>query len=266
MMVAFYVGCGMSLIGAAFAPSLSGLGDRAVRARHIRGDLSSGRHRDDHRERHPARPHARVQRRVRQSRRLACRRHHRAADRGACPGAAPSWCLACVRRDRRGLFLARSRRDRARGRAQHFARRFAFPRRSRRRSSGCSWWSRSAPGWFSTPLSVALPKIVDERVGNDISLVAVGGLTTAVFMCGAIAQITVGRLVERFPLHMLFAIIAVMQFAGVVWAAYASGSRCCSRSLSPWRRSTARSRSTIWSSPATPPMPGAAASMPCAIS
>ena len=75
---------------------------------------------------------------------------------------------------------------------------------------------------FNT-ISISLPKIVDERVGNGISLVVVGGLTTAVFLCGAVAQITVGRLVERFPLHILFAISAVMQFAGVVWAAYATG-------------------------------------------
>jgi MFS family permease len=75
---------------------------------------------------------------------------------------------------------------------------------------------------FNT-ISVSLPKIVDERVGNDISLIAVGGLTTAVFLCGALAQITVGRLVERFPLHILFAALAIMQFGGVVWAAYASG-------------------------------------------
>jgi MFS family permease len=75
---------------------------------------------------------------------------------------------------------------------------------------------------FNT-ISVALPKIVDERVGNGISLVLVGGLTTAVFLCGAVAQITVGRLVERIPPHILFAAIAIMQFTGVVWAAYASG-------------------------------------------
>jgi MFS family permease len=75
---------------------------------------------------------------------------------------------------------------------------------------------------FNT-ISISLPKIVDERVGNGISLIMVGGLTTAVFLCGAVAQITVGRLVERFPLHVLFAISAVMQFTGVVWAAYASG-------------------------------------------
>ena len=75
---------------------------------------------------------------------------------------------------------------------------------------------------FNT-ISVALPKIVDERVVGGISLVEVVGLTTAVFLCGAVAQITVGRLVERFPLHILFAISAVAQFAGVIWSAHASG-------------------------------------------
>src|SRR5690348_9787258 len=75
---------------------------------------------------------------------------------------------------------------------------------------------------FNT-ISVALPKIVDEGVGNGISLVLVGGLTTAVFLCGAVAQITVGRLVERIAPHILFAAVAVMQFSGVVWSAYASG-------------------------------------------
>jgi MFS family permease len=74
---------------------------------------------------------------------------------------------------------------------------------------------------FNT-LSVALPKIVDERVA-DISLIAVGGLTTAVFICGAIAQLAVGRLAERIAPHVLFAATAGMQFVGVVWAAYANG-------------------------------------------
>jgi MFS family permease len=74
---------------------------------------------------------------------------------------------------------------------------------------------------FNT-ISVALPKIVDERIGG-ISLMLVGGLTTAVFLCGAVAQITVGRLVERIQPHILFAAITIMQFTGVVWSAYASG-------------------------------------------
>ena len=75
---------------------------------------------------------------------------------------------------------------------------------------------------FNT-LSVALPKIVDERVGRGISLLEIGGLTTAVFICGAIAQLAIGRLVEYFRLHVLFATLAVMQFAGVLWTAYATG-------------------------------------------
>jgi hypothetical protein len=42
-------------------------------------------------------------------------------------------------------------------------------------------------------------------------------------MCGALAQLTIGRLVDKFPLHLLFASVAVLQFAGVVWIVYASG-------------------------------------------
>jgi MFS family permease len=72
-------------------------------------------------------------------------------------------------------------------------------------------------------VTVALPKIVDERLGLDLSLVLVGGVATLIFLCGALAQFTVGRLVERFPLHLLFAAIALLQLAGVAWVAYASG-------------------------------------------
>jgi MFS family permease len=73
---------------------------------------------------------------------------------------------------------------------------------------------------FNT-ISVALPKIVDERL--DVPLVLVGGVATAVFMCGALAQLAVGRLVEWIAPHILFAIMAFLQFVGVVWAAYAQG-------------------------------------------
>lgn len=77
-------------------------------------------------------------------------------------------------------------------------------------------------GMVFNTLSVALPKIVDERIPG-ISLITVGGLTTVVFLCGAIAQLTVGRLVERFPVHILFAAAAILQFIGVMWTVYASG-------------------------------------------
>jgi MFS family permease len=72
-------------------------------------------------------------------------------------------------------------------------------------------------------VSVALPKIVDERLGKDVPLIIVGGLATAVFMCGALAQLLVGRLVEKIPPHILLAIVVAMGFLGIVWATYASG-------------------------------------------
>jgi MFS family permease len=75
---------------------------------------------------------------------------------------------------------------------------------------------------FNT-LTVALPKIIDERIGSEISLAFVGGISTAVFLCGALAQLTVGRVVERYPLHIVFAVVAALQFVGVIWVAYASG-------------------------------------------
>jgi MFS family permease len=71
--------------------------------------------------------------------------------------------------------------------------------------------------------TVALPKVLDERLGSGLSLVLVGGVATVIFMCGALAQLAIGRLVERFPLHVLFATVAFLQFVGVAWTAYATG-------------------------------------------
>ena len=75
---------------------------------------------------------------------------------------------------------------------------------------------------FNT-ISIALPKIVDERLGEGVPLLAVGSLATAVFMCGAVAQIVVGRLVEYIKPYQLFAVIVTLQFLGILWAANASG-------------------------------------------
>lgn len=70
---------------------------------------------------------------------------------------------------------------------------------------------------------IALPKIVDERLGSDVPLIAVGGLATAVFLCGAVAQLAVGRMVERMPPHLLFPLTVALQFIGVAWTVHASG-------------------------------------------
>ncbi len=71
--------------------------------------------------------------------------------------------------------------------------------------------------------TIALPKMLDERLGSGLSLVVVGGVASVIFMCGALAQLAMGRLVERFPLHLLFAAVAFVQFVGILWTAYAGG-------------------------------------------
>jgi MFS family permease len=75
---------------------------------------------------------------------------------------------------------------------------------------------------FNT-VTIALPKVIDERIGSDISLVAVGGIATVVFLFGAVAQFTVGRVLDRHPPHLVFAAVALLQFIGVIWVAYATG-------------------------------------------
>ena len=56
-------------------------------------------------------------------------------------------------------------------------------------------------------LTIALPKIVDEGIAALVPLVLVGSIATAVLVCGALAQLTVGRLVERVPPHVIFAVV-----------------------------------------------------------
>lgn len=72
-------------------------------------------------------------------------------------------------------------------------------------------------------LTIALPKIVDERLSRDLPLLFVGGIATAVLVCGALAQLTVGRLVEWVPPHVIFAIVTGVGFLGNLWAAHAGG-------------------------------------------
>jgi MFS family permease len=72
-------------------------------------------------------------------------------------------------------------------------------------------------------LTIALPKIIDEKLAENVPLALAGGVATAVLVCGGIAQLCVGRLVERFSPHMLFAAITALGFAGNLWAAFAGG-------------------------------------------
>jgi MFS family permease len=72
-------------------------------------------------------------------------------------------------------------------------------------------------------ITVIIPKVIDARVGDGIPLTLVGFLATAVFLCGALAQLSIGRLVDRFRPHYLLAGVAIAQFIGVVLLNYAVG-------------------------------------------
>ncbi len=72
-------------------------------------------------------------------------------------------------------------------------------------------------------LTIALPKIVDERLTTHMPLLLVGSIATAVLICGGISQLFVGRLVERFALHTLFAVITGIGFFANLGAAYFEG-------------------------------------------
>jgi MFS family permease len=72
-------------------------------------------------------------------------------------------------------------------------------------------------------MTIAIPKIVDERMTAQIPLVLIGSVATGVLLFGGIAQLVVGRLVSRFAPHVLFAVIGLLQVAGIVWAYFATG-------------------------------------------
>ena len=79
---------------------------------------------------------------------------------------------------------------------------------------GCFILIALTAGLIFNAVTVALPKIVEERVGQDMSIASVGRLATAVFICGALAQLAIGRLVERIPPHLLLVVIVVIGLVG----------------------------------------------------
>jgi sugar phosphate permease len=78
-------------------------------------------------------------------------------------------------------------------------------------------------GLVFNAITIMLPKLVEQRALMGSPLVMVGGLATAVFLCGGLAQFMMGRAVERLAPHVIMSIIAVLQVVGVLLALYTSG-------------------------------------------
>jgi MFS family permease len=78
-------------------------------------------------------------------------------------------------------------------------------------------------GLVFNALTITLPKIVDARIGRDVSIGLVGSLATGVFLCGAVAQVAMGRLVERVAPHLVMSGIAVTQLVAMLLVTHLSG-------------------------------------------
>ena len=80
-----------------------------------------------------------------------------------------------------------------------------------------------AGGLVFNIVTVAMPKIVDEKLATDVPLTLIGSVATFVLLFGGAAQLTVGRLVSIYPPHILFVAIGVIQVLGLAWATVAGG-------------------------------------------
>ncbi len=72
-------------------------------------------------------------------------------------------------------------------------------------------------------VTIAMPKVIDEKLGYPLPLALTGSITTVIFICGALTQITIGRLIDRFELPALFVGLSVLQPVGLVLAATTTG-------------------------------------------
>jgi MFS family permease len=71
--------------------------------------------------------------------------------------------------------------------------------------------------------TIALPKVIDERLGAALPLSAIGTLATFVFVLGALTQLTVGRLIDRIDLPKIFVGLSLLQPVGFALAAATFG-------------------------------------------
>jgi MFS family permease len=80
-----------------------------------------------------------------------------------------------------------------------------------------------AGGMTFNVTTIALPKVLDERLGLALPLTLTGSLATLVFVFGALTQLLMGQLVDRFTLPTIFVGLAVLQPLGLGLAAMSTG-------------------------------------------
>jgi MFS family permease len=71
--------------------------------------------------------------------------------------------------------------------------------------------------------TIALPKIIDEQLGLDLPMVVTGSLATGVFLFGALTQLLMGHLIDRYTLPIIFVGLSLLQPLGLGLAALSTG-------------------------------------------
>lgn len=80
-----------------------------------------------------------------------------------------------------------------------------------------------AGGMTFNVTTISLPKVVDERLGLTLPLAVTGSIATAVFMFGALTQLAIGYVVDRFSLQSIFVAVSLFQPIGLCLAAATTG-------------------------------------------
>ncbi|MFQ5955079.1 MAG: MFS transporter [Kiloniellales bacterium] len=98
------------------------------------------------------------------------------------------------------------------------------PRNARLRAFGVLAVSTVVGGLIFHAMTIGLPKVFDERMGDiaDTTL-GIGGLVSVIYAIAAFAQIAVGWLIDRYPLKPVFVIVVSLQVPLFVAAAWLSG-------------------------------------------
>ena len=79
-------------------------------------------------------------------------------------------------------------------------------------------------GLVFNAFTLLIPKLMQERLAGDPSLLPLAGVAaTVATLCGAVTQLTVGRLIDRMTLKSLFIPLAVVLVPALLGLAFAQG-------------------------------------------
>jgi len=80
-----------------------------------------------------------------------------------------------------------------------------------------------AGGFTFNTITIALPKFVVEQGSNGVPLAQAGLIATLIYLVGALTQLIVGRLVDRFSNGVIFFVLGLFQVAGFAGMALLQG-------------------------------------------